>query len=379
MTMSWHAIRKRVRNAPASAKAATATAVVVCALVGIGLCGAVAFRPPAPEEPAVPAAVAAEPAAVSGESQASAQPARDPSIVADEARSALEGASASDEVNLFDAAAGTERVLAEGEEPGLERALAAFDDAGYRVGFVVYDLATQRGLGRNADGEFFSASTVKAPFVSYVVQGEVDGGEASLDEELVEDVLMEGTGVMAFDDVDRYDLRTVIENTLVHSDNTGYALLRDRFDQEGFEAWCAEADVDAAAWLGEWYPLCTPRDLAKLWLNTGAYLAGDAPNAVWCKDLFLRTQNSFLREALGAEGREVLAKPGYEIDMPGYSTAALNDAGVVFDGSGAYVVAIMSDADYDDEYLTESKALIVDLAAALGAAREQLLTESEDA
>ncbi|WP_080802485.1 serine hydrolase [Arabiibacter massiliensis] len=366
----------RAKNAPASTKTAAATAAVVCALVALALGGAVVLSPAAPEEPSV-AAEAAVPVEPEPEPESPGLSALDPRTVADEARSALDGASATDEVNLFDAAAGTERVLAKDEAPEIARAVAAFDEAGCQVGFVVYDLASQRGIARNADGAFFSASTVKAPFASYVVQGAVDAGEASLDEEIAEDVLMEGTGVMAFDDLGFYDLRTVIENVLVHSDNTGYALLRERFDREGFEAWCAEADVDAAAWEGEWYPSCTPRDLAKLWLNTGAYLAGDAPNAAWFKDALLRTQNSFLREALGGEGREVLAKPGYEIDMPGYSTAALNDAGVVFDGTGAYVVAIMSDADYDDEYLTENGQLIVDLAAALGAARDRLLTESE--
>ena len=47
------------------------------------------------------------------------------------------------------------------------------------------------------------------------------------------------------------------------------------------------------------------------------------------------------------------------------------------DDDGAYVVAIMSDADYDDEYFTDNEHLIVDLAAALDAARDRLLIESE--
>ena len=103
---------------------------------------------------------------------------------------------------------------------------------------------------------------------------------------------------------------------------------------------------------------------------------GDDPNAAWCRGLFERTHVSFLREALGADCT-VLSKPGYEVDFPGYSTAALNDAGLVVGDDGAYVVAIMSDADYDDEYFTDNEHLIADLAAALGAARDRLLIESE--
>lgn len=367
---------------PASAKAATAVIVAVLA-VFVGVC-AVAAQGPAPEEPTLPlvstdaadAAEVTEPASEEPAPEPELVQAADPRAVADEARSALDWASATEVVNLFDASTGIERTLSADEAPDVEQALAAFADAGFNVGFVVYDFRTQRGLGFNADGLFFSASTIKAPFVSYVVQDVVDGGSASFDEEIYEDVLMEGTGVMASDDQDVYDLRTVIANTIVFSDNTGYALLRERLDAAGFEAWCAEAGVDAAAWQGELYPTYTPRDLAKLWLNTGAYVVGNTPNAAWMGALFSKTQNSFLRAALG-ESHQVLAKPGYEEGMPGYSTAALNDAGVVLADGDAYVVAIMSDADYDDEHLTDNEHLIVDLAIALGTARDHLLAERE--
>ena len=46
---------------------------------------------------------------------------------------------------------------------------------------------------------------------------------------------------------------------------------------------------------------------------------------------------------------------------------------MVLAGDGPYVVAIMSDADYDSDYFTDNERLIVDLAAALGAARDKVL------
>lgn len=306
---------------------------------------------------------------------AESEPTPDPYEVAAAARSALDAASGTDQMNMFYAETGVQRTLDSSESSAVDAAIAAFHEAGSEVGFVVYDLETQRGLGYNADASFFSASTVKAPFVAYVVQDLIDKGQASFDDEVVEDIVEEGTGIMAADDTDTYSLGTVLENTIVHSDNTGYALLRERFDQGGFEAWCAAAGVDAGAWGGEWYPYCSARDLAKLWLNTGAYISQGQESATWCKDLLLQTNSSFLREALGAD-HTVLSKPGYEIDTPWYDNiGALNDAGVVFSGTHAYVIAIMSDADYDDEYFTDNQHLIVDLAAALGAAHDQLLVE----
>ncbi|QOS70043.1 serine hydrolase [Eggerthella guodeyinii] len=298
----------------------------------------------------------------------------DPRVVAEDARTALDAASGTEDVNLFSSVTGIARTLASDEIADVESAIAAFHDAGFNVGFVMYDLTTREGVGYNADQQFFSASTVKAPFVAFAAQDMVDGGKASFDDEVVEDVILDGTGVMASDDIDRYDLQTVMSNTIVHSDNTGYGLLRERFDQGDFEAWCAAADVDAAAWQGEWYPSYTPRDLAKLWLNIGAYVAEGEGNAAWLSDVLQQTDLSFLREALGDRHR-VLSKPGYEIDTLWYDMGALNDAGLVIADTDAYVLVIMSDADYDDEYFTDNEHLIVDLASALGATHDRLLFE----
>lgn len=277
-----------------------------------------------------------------------------------------------DLVSVFDAATGAARELGNKEAPEVVQAVDAFHEAGYEVGFVVYDFSAQRGMSYNADEAFFCASTMKAPFVAYAVQDEIDLGLASFEDMVIEDVAVEGTGVMAFDDKEEYRLEDVLANAIVHSDNTGYALLRERFSYGSFESWCAAAGVDAWAWEGEWYPYCTPLDLAKLWLNVGSYVAAGQGHASWCAGLLSQTDSSFLRAALGARGT-VLSKPGFEIRTPQTGAGALNDAGVVLAGDGPYVVAIMSDADYDSDYFTDNERLIVDLAAALGAARDKVL------
>lgn len=285
-------------------------------------------------------------------------------------RTALGGASGDEEVNVFDSS-GDQRVLDAGDVSEVALALAAFQDAGLEAGFVVYDFKTQRGLGYNADASFFSASTIKAPYVAYVLQTVVDSGQATLDDEIPEDIVQEGTGIMAFDDRDSYDLGTVIANTIIHSDNTGYALLREHYDRD-FEAWAQAAGVDASSWDGEWYPYCTPRDLADLWLAVGRYVGGEGAHASWCEDLLSQTGTSFIRQALGADHR-VMAKAGYEVDAAGYAMNSLNDAGVVQGPTGDYLIAVMSNAGYDDEYYTEHGALIDNLIAALSSAHDRLL------
>lgn len=360
-------LRRRVRHLPGWSKVAVPVLCGVVAFFGIATAlGATADRL---EEPTPSLGTAVDDAAPAADAEASAAPtpSAEAAVVAP---SALDAASGSGDVNLFDAS-GSQRTVDASEVPGVAAALDAFREAGYEAGFVVYDFATQRGLGCNADFECFSASTIKAPFVTYVAQALVDEGRAALTDEVFEDIVMDGTGIMATDDASTYDLQTVLTNTIVYSDNTGYALLRDDYGA-GFDEWAAATGVDAAAWGGEWYPYYTPRDLAKLWLGVGKYLRSGSGQAALCEDLFAQTGTSFIRRALGAD-HQVLAKAGYEIDAPWYAIGALNDAGIVKPASGDYLMAVMSDADYDDEYFTDNEPLITNLIAALDEAHDRLL------
>lgn len=294
----------------------------------------------------------------------------------------LDAAAADEHVNLFDAS-GAVRDVDPSEIPEVARALEAYAQAGYDAGFIVFDLEAGCGLGYNADLEVFSASTIKAPFVAYVLQALVDGGQASLSDVVFEDTTVAGTGVMAFDDFDAYDLQTVLYNTIAYSDNTGYALLRELFDAEGFAQWAGEIGVDIADWEGAWYPYCTARDLARLWMHIGAYVKSGGESSAFMEDLLSQSSNSFLREALG-DGHRVFSKPGFEIDDGmsagfGYRMSALNEAGFVEGPNGSYLIAIMSNADYDSEFYTDNAQLIEGLITALDAAHAQLLAAEADA
>ena len=357
----------------------------------------------------------------------------DPASVATVAQSALDASEGAEGITLF-GESGESRTISPDEVPEVAAAIDAFSEQGYGVGFVVYDIQSGMGIEYNADEEFFSASTIKAPF-AVALASAVDAGEATIsnageivgwgsnsdgsyksvdagnfgqdivsglgeawgmafaeeaesnqnqdsdqresqkltfDTQLNEDIIVDGTGVMAADDKSQYTLTEVIENTLAHSDNTGYALLREHCNDGGiFENWCAMQGVDATAWEGMWYPYCTTRELAKLWLGAGSYLLSDAEHASWMDGLLRSTDLSFFRNSITGV-RKVLSKPGYECE-PMLNMDALAEGGTVVADDGTYVLAIMSDAPYDDEYLTENQELIENLAAALANVRTSLL------
>ena len=278
-----------------------------------------------------------------------------------------------DEVCLFSTFRNSFEPLGAESSAAIEEALSAFSDCGYHAGFVVLDLSTGRGISCNADSEFFSASTVKAPFVVFLWQNFIEGGNVELDDTLVKDVAYGGTGVMASEeDKLEYELEEVIADTIVYSDNTGYAMLRDRYDGEGWDEWTALAGVpQAETEVGRYLNYCAC-DLAKYWLAIDEYLATNSEGAQSLKELFGSTEVSFLRQALGSEC-EVYAKAGFQSSDSTGGLSALNDAGVVESPSGDYLLVVMSDADYSHPDQTENASLMVDLIKALDGAHADLL------
>ncbi|WP_180326467.1 serine hydrolase [Raoultibacter phocaeensis] len=276
------------------------------------------------------------------------------------------------EITAFSVLTGTSEPLAEEHAAVLQRAISAFGDSGYHTGFVVLDLTTGRGVSYNADENFFSASTVKAPFATFLWQELIETGEADLGSTLVKDDVRGGTGIMALEeDKDEYTLEEVVANTIMYSDNTGYAMLRNHYDGDSWDAWTAGAGVPEAESEAGWYYNYCARDLAKYWIAIDAYLETNTEGAQSIEKLFGSTEISFIRQALGSEC-EVRAKAGFESSFVG-SAAALNDAGIVESPTGDYLVAVMSDADYSHPEATENATLIIDLIKALGTVHDEAL------
>ncbi|MEG0323351.1 MAG: serine hydrolase, partial [Raoultibacter sp.] len=275
-------------------------------------------------------------------------------------------------ITLFSAFDGTSDTLASEAAAPIEEAIAAFTEQGYETGFVVVDLSTGKGIGYNADTSFFAASTIKAPYVNYVYQMLIDSGKIAEADYLFKDVVIEGTGIMAWDEEYDYELSEVLANAITHSDNTGYAMLRENYDSPAWDEWVANAGVSIEEVINEWYPYYSTRDLAKFWVAIKAYLDSGSVNANHFKTLLSSTDTSFIRTALASQGT-VYSKAGYEVDADGVDMGALNEAGIVSGASGDYLIAVMSDVDYDDEWLTDNELLLINLIKALDKAHATVL------
>lgn len=355
-----------VRSAPISPRfvAAALAALVAIVLVAVGMLRC--SSGPTAASSAVDEALAASDTALDPAIAEAAAQAEAAAAQLEQAAAALASVPGSYGYSAF-SASGDPSALTGSDIPEVDAAVSDFLDQGYEVSFVMYDLASGQGISRNADAEYFSASTVKAPFVTFLADSVIDEGAAQLDDTVVEDTTVAGTGVMMLDDVTEYDLATVVENTIVHSDNTGYTLLRENYS-DGFGDWAAAQAPAAAGWEGETYPFYSARTLGQLWVGIDGYVSAGEGNAAWVADLLSRSSNSFIREALG-DTCQVISKPGFSMDLgvSGVDTCALHDAGIVSSGSGDYLLVIMSNCPYDDVAYTQCAELVVNLATALAA------------
>ena len=132
--------------------------------------------------------------------------------------------------------------------------------SGSAVSFVMMDLTTGYGIASSPHDVFYSASTIKGPYVAAInhfAPGSVGGYESSL----------------------MYD-------TIMYSSNEDYAALRSMYGggvMQNQLDYCDVHSIDA----GSWYVYYSPVDLAKLWVGNYMYFTYDSnENSAWCRSLY---------------------------------------------------------------------------------------------
>ncbi|MCL1798334.1 MAG: serine hydrolase [Eggerthellaceae bacterium] len=197
---------------------------------------------------------------------------------------------------------------------GLGRLQGAVDSVrsrGYSVGFIMVDLTTGKGIAYNVDQSFYSASTIKGPYVACLGA-------------------LKPASVPAW--------RSTMEATIRQSSNEGYSSLRRAFGAAPMRTWCSEAGVSTAIANSD-YTYLSARDLSKLWLRNYTYFTSGASNSAQVQSWYTSSLNSVIRHNLGSR-YYMNTKPGWI----GSNLCAANDAGIVWAQGRPYIVAIMSNS-----------------------------------
>lgn len=209
----------------------------------------------------------------------------------------------------------------------LTQAIGSFEDKGYTVSFVVYDLNTGRELSYDSAQERYPASSIKAPYTTSVYEELVEKGSAKLE-----------------------DVEPVAKITIIESSDEGYGTLHQMFHEQAYIEWLKSAFVGSGSYDGyermtEWYyPHISANQLALMWRHIYPYLLRDTEPAKQLAGFLEQRGTSALREALG-NGVRIFSKMGWFESFSGYgSEPSTVEAGVVLATEGPYVTAVMTNA-----------------------------------
>lgn len=188
--------------------------------------------------------------------------------------------------------------------------ITTINNQSYKVGFVMYDVNTKKGIAYNQNERFYSASTIKGPYVS------------SLTEQNKSSIT---------------DYYNTIRSVLTYSSNEGYNLLRSVYGPSYLKNWMSQVGVDTSL-APTWYPYISANELAKLWDRSYQFFTGSA-NGNQVGEWF---ENPNLSPIYKVLPHRTKSKAGW-IGETGYHAA--NDGGIVHSPYGDYIIVITSNAD----------------------------------
>jgi len=226
-------------------------------------------------------------------------------------------------------------------------AVSAYEALGYDVGFVLIDLGSGSQVAYNADEAFYPASSIKGLYVTWLFEELVETGE-----------------------VDEASIDSLVEDTIVLSDNDAYRTLRDRFGYDGFYAWCLEKGLTAPpdGSLDEWgyhnYPHSTANQFATLWKAVYAYLESDTEASQTLASYFEQRETSPFKTAVG-DRYASWGKAGWYYEVMDDASPSTCESGVILADDHPYLLAIMSNGPGTLDELAEVVVAIDAVAAEL--------------
>ena len=207
--------------------------------------------------------------------------------------------------------------------------------------FAYKDIYTGFMVSYNENQNIFTASTIKAPTDIYIYEM-ASKGDISLDEELVYtgNYYSTGSGVLKNKEFNtKYDIRTLLNYSIEHSDNAAHNMLIDRYGRENMLNFWKEKGTNA---------IFTTNN------NWGVTNAHDA--IIYMSELynFYIDNKEYGEEAMNnfliANPKFIKGKNNYQVaNKSGWSGTAIHDVSIVF-ANNPYIVVALSNLGETDYY-----------------------------
>lgn len=247
------------------------------------------------------------------------------------------------------------------EEEKIEELEELLDSYPKNISLSVYALNGEKALIYNGEQEYFSACTIKIPWMLYLCKG-IDEGKYSKDDVLTyqEKHYHGGSGKIRYDAYgSTYTVEELITLCLSISDNVAYEMLVQYVDRNDFYAYIDTLECDSLhvpSW-SIWSSNSVVRDYNRIWQVVYEYFATDTTGAKILKNACTNTKFAYGVRTL--KGEDYSHKSGDNFG----ANCACNDAGIVW-AETPYVYAIFTKSEgteYDDKFINGAMSIIHDI------------------
>lgn len=205
------------------------------------------------------------------------------------------------------------------------------------AGIVLIDLKNGKGLSYNAGQAFYSASTMKGPYVASLAAAQPSAINAS---------------------------NGNVTATIRWSSNEDYMSLVNRYGKDCMKAWCKKAGVRTSL-AAHPYTNVSAGELAKLWLQNYIFFNSSSFGKS-VGSLYTSPNISILHSTFGKKYR-TQTKAGWIAGNSFYSglyRRASNDAGIIY-GKHPYLIVVLSNVPYNFSRLSRIVTVLGKIAADL--------------
>jgi beta-lactamase class A len=247
------------------------------------------------------------------------------------------------------------------EEEKIKELEELLDSYPKNISLSVYALNGEKALIYNGEQEYFSACTIKIPWMLYLCKG-IDEGKYSKDDVLTyqEKHYHGGSGKIRYDAYgSTYTVEELITLCLSISDNVAYEMLVQYVDRNDFYAYIDTLECDSLhvpSW-SIWSSNSVVRDYNRIWQVVYEYFTTNTTGAKILKNACTNTKFAYGVRTL--KGEDYSHKSGDNFG----ANCACNDAGIVW-AETPYVYAIFTKSEgteYDDKFINGAMSIIHDI------------------
>jgi beta-lactamase class A len=208
------------------------------------------------------------------------------------------------------------------------------------ISIKVVTVDGSKGLSFNSTGKYFSACTIKAPYVLWVYK-QLEKGSASFDDKMVytSKFYHSGSGsIKDSPDGTVFTVREVLRRTIYESDNSGYDMCYDKWGKEGYNAYMDSLGAESMKLdTSNWGHAVMAEDLVIVWSEIYKYFLtrDDNEYAMAFYDSCKSSYFNFFANAL----------PGYTINQKsGWSSSQYGVGAIIWGEKQTYLLALYTDS-----------------------------------